>query len=219
MRESQRRRHKDVGLVDRVIELDEVWRKAKYVTDMTKQEFNTLNKEIATKRKAKEDTAELQARSKELKAQVVAAEEAEKAATEARDAAIVPIGNLVHGSVPVEKDEDHNTVVRTHGEPRQDGKFNHVDLVQMLGIVNLEKGTEVAGGRGYYLLGAGTLLNQALINCAMQFLYKREYTPVQTPFFMQQDIMGECAQLGDFDEQLYKVTGEGADKYLIATSE
>jgi len=62
-------------------------------------------------------------------------------------------------------------------------------------------------------------LNQALINCAMQFLYKREYTPVQTPFFMQQDIMGECAQLGDFDEQLYKVTGEGADKYLIATSE
>ena len=219
MRESQRRRHKDVGLVDRVIELDEVWRKAKYVTDMTKQEFNTLNKEIATKRKAKDDTAELQARSKELKAQVVAAEEAEKAATEARDAAIVPIGNLVHGSVPVEKDEDHNTVVRTHGEPRQDGKFNHVDLVQMLGIVNLEKGTEVAGGRGYYLLGAGTLLNQALINCAMQFLYKREYTPVQTPFFMQQDIMGECAQLGDFDEQLYKVTGEGADKYLIATSE
>ena len=31
--------------------------------------------------------------------------------------------------------------------------------------------------------------------------------------------MAECAQLADFDEQLYKVTGEGDDKYLIATSE
>jgi seryl-tRNA synthetase len=29
------------------------------------------------------------------------------------------------------------------------------------------------------------LLNQALINCALQFGYKRGYTPVQTPFFMQ----------------------------------
>ena len=31
--------------------------------------------------------------------------------------------------------------------------------------------------------------------------------------------MAECAQLADFDEQLYKVSGEGDDKYLIATSE
>ena len=29
----------------------------------------------------------------------------------------------------------------------------------------------------------------------------------------------QVAQLGDFDEQLYKVTGSGEDQYLIATSE
>ena len=29
----------------------------------------------------------------------------------------------------------------------------------------------------------------------------------------------QVAQLGDFDEQLYKVTGAGEDQYLIATSE
>ena len=28
-----------------------------------------------------------------------------------------------------------------------------------------------------------------------------------TPFFMRKDIMGECAQLEQFDEELYKVTG------------
>lgn len=31
--------------------------------------------------------------------------------------------------------------------------------------------------------------------------------PIMTPFFMRQDIMGECAQLAQFDEELYKVTG------------
>lgn len=31
--------------------------------------------------------------------------------------------------------------------------------------------------------------------------------------------MAECAQLAQFDEELYKVTGEGDDKYLIATAE
>jgi seryl-tRNA synthetase len=44
----------------------------------------------------------------------------------------------------------------------------------------------------------------------MAFLYKKDYTPVQTPFFMRQSIMGECAQLSQFDEELYKVTGAAA---------
>lgn len=52
-----------------------------------------------------------------------------------------------------------------------------------------------------------------------QFAYRRGFVPVQTPFFMQKDIMAECAQLSQFDEELYRVSGEGADKYLIATAE
>ncbi|GBG61861.1 hypothetical protein CBR_g23814 [Chara braunii] len=36
---------------------------------------------------------------------------------------------------------------------------------------------------------------------------------------MRKEVMSECAQLEQFDEELYKVTGEGDDKYLIATSE
>lgn len=63
------------------------------------------------------------------------------------------------------------------------------------------------GGRGYYLTNEGPLLNQALINAALHFAYKRGYKPVHTPFFMKQDIMAECAQLSQFDDELYKVTG------------
>ena len=219
IRESQRRRFKPVELVDEVIALDQEWRTTKFELDQVNKAFNKLNKEIALKRKAKEDATELQEKSKELKKEVEAATQKEKDAAEKRDKAIGPIGNLVHDSVPVNNNEDFNEVVKTFGTPRTDAKYNHVDLVSLLGIANLEDGAAVAGGRGYYLMNYGVLLNQALINYGMQFLSRRGYCPIHTPFFMRKNIMAECAQLADFDEQLYKVSGEGEDKYLIATSE
>ena len=65
-----------------------------------------------------------------------------------------------------------------------------------------------AGGRGFYLRNEGVLLNQALIQYALHSSYERGSMPIMTPFFMRQDIMGECAQLAQFDEELYKVTGQ-----------
>ena len=64
-----------------------------------------------------------------------------------------------------------------------------------------------AGGRGFYLKREGVLLNQALIQLALHSAYERGATPVMTPFFMRQNVMAECAQLAQFDEELYKVTG------------
>jgi len=72
------------------------------------------------------------------------------------------------------------------------------------------------------------LLNQAIINYGIAFLSARGYSVVQPPFFMNKDVMASIAQLDDFDEQLYKVSGKTDDpdksessreKYLIATSE
>lgn len=39
-----------------------------------------------------------------------------------------------------------------------------------------------------------------------QFLSDRKHKMMQTPFVMNQSLMGKVAQLGDFDEQLYKVS-------------
>ena len=64
-----------------------------------------------------------------------------------------------------------------------------------------------AGGRGYFLKGEGVLLNMALIQCALAHAVQQGCTPIMTPFFMRQDAMAACAQLDDFDEQLYKVSG------------
>lgn len=54
--------------------------------------------------------------------------------------------------------QDNNVVVKTHGEQRTaeagEKLWNHVDLVQLLDIVDLEKGVAVAGRRpGGWLAG------------------------------------------------------------------
>lgn len=57
--------------------------------------------------------------------------------------------------------QDNNTIVKEYGTKRTEEKlYNHVDLVALLDIVNLEAGQTVAGGRGYYLINEGVLLNQ-----------------------------------------------------------
>src|SRR5690349_3426549 len=67
------------------------------------------------------------------------------------------------------------------------------------------EGVEVCGHRGYFLRGVGVKLNYALQQYAMDWLEKRNYTLLQTPFFMDKDVMAKTAQLEQFDEELYKV--------------
>jgi len=140
----------------------------------------------------------------------------------ALEAKLNHVGNIVHPSCPISKDEHDNDVVKTWGEFKKvPGLYHHHQILYMIGGFEPIRGSNVAGHRGYYLTGPGVALNQALINYGMKFLAKREYTPIQTPFFMNKDVMGEVAQLEQFDEELYKVTGnkDAGEQYLIATSE
>lgn len=248
VRESQRRRMPDRradadAAVDAVLAQDAAWRAARYGLDKVATEVNALNKQLKEiklgARAAEKDGAPPPDPSGEKEAAVKAAKkglEARKAALEAELAeaearqkkALAAIGNLVHDSVPVHHEEDAgNTVERTWAAggdaaltPEPAGqKRNHVDLLHMIDGVEYERGVKVAGNRGYFLKGPGVLLNMAIIQCGLNFAVKRGYTPVQVPMFMEKQQMAKCAQLDDFDEQLYKVTGEGDDKYLIATSE
>jgi seryl-tRNA synthetase len=142
-----------------------------------------------------------------------------------RNKVLYLIGNLVMDEVVVDSDEDNNKVIRVHGEKKtvmlseKVKRLNHVDIMSKLEGLDTISGAKVAGERGYFLKGPLLLLHMALEQFAMGFLVKKSYVPIMPPFFMSKSIMSEVAQLEQFDEELYKVTGEGEDKYLIATSE
>ena len=66
-------------------------------------------------------------------------------------------------------------------------------------------GATVAGGRGFYLKDEGVLINIALYNFGLAFLRRRKYNLLHTSFFMTKVVLAKCAQLAQFDEELYKV--------------
>ena len=139
------------------------------------------------------------------------------------NAKIISIGNLVHDSVPNSLDEKDNALIRTHGGDFITGKptapLTHDVILRRLNAFDMERGSNIAGHRGYFLRDWGVILNQALINYGLAFLRKRQYSILQTPFMMKREVMAETAQLSEFDEALYKVSGDAVDMYLIATSE
>lgn len=134
------------------------------------------------------------------------------------------VGNIVHDSVPVSMNEDDNAIIRAwkpedlEVKKRADFISHHEVLTRLAGF-DPERGVKIAGHRGYFLTDEGVDFNLALINYGLDFLKKRQFRKLQTPFFMRKEMMAKTAQLDQFDEELYKVTGDGDDKYLIATSE
>lgn len=225
IRESQRRRNASVELVDEIIALDQQWIKLRFEVDEMNKEARQLQNQIAEKMKAKEDASALVAERAEVNKRkderTLLMDETEKL----RNKKLVTVGNIVHDSVVVSKDEKDNDVVRfwwpEGQEPKKlEGGLAHHQILARLEGYDPERGAKVVGHRGYFLRGVGVRLNQALINYGMDFLTKRGYTLLQTPFMMLKEQMGKCAQLEDFDEQLYKVTtGDNEERYLIATSE
>lgn len=225
LKESQRKRGKSVEVVDQVISLDQEWIKLRFQVDQLNKEARVVQTRIAERMKAKEDATELVA---ERGAILVKRDEVEKVMEEKEQSVkslLCSMGNPVHASVVDSLDEANNGLVREwkpaemEAVEQKAGWLPHHQVLLRLDGYDGERGTKVVGHRGYFLRGWGLRLNQALINYGLDFLNKRGYCCLQTPFMMRKEVMAKCAQLEDFDEQLYKVTGADEDLYLIATSE
>ncbi|CEH13815.1 seryl-trna synthetase [Ceraceosorus bombacis] len=226
VRASQAKRGAAPELVDEVVGLYKEWVAADHAVNMAQRDVNAIQKEITSKKKAKEDASE------ELKRKV----EKDKEAARLRPLAIEKerllksaankIGNIVGDMVPVSQTEDDNKVLRTwhpDGPNAQVQKksdiISHHEVMLRLQAFDTDRGAKISGHRGFFLTNDGVDLNQALINYGLDFLRKKGYIKMMTPFLMRKDVMSKTAQLEDFDEELYKVTGDEDDKYLIATSE
>mmetsp|Transcript_39496 Transcript_39496/g.72873 ORF Transcript_39496/g.72873 Transcript_39496/m.72873 type:complete len:487 (-) Transcript_39496:206-1666(-) len=249
-RKYQRQRFKPPEHVDEVLAEDEKWREMTKEVSEIRRDVNKLQKEvIAPKKKAKEPCEEEVAQMKAMQKKIKDIEAAMPEVEAKRDQLLSRIGNIVDPEVPISHDEDEdNLVVALFPEPLEAenagdkpllpcpiGKIKytmpaakplqHDDLLWRIGGYEPQRGSNVAGHRGYFLKNAGVLLNQALINYSIAFLGKKGYDVLQPPYFMNKDVMAGIAQLEDFDEQLYKVSGKTDDptgsneKYLIATSE
>ncbi len=133
--------------------------------------------------------------------------------------AMVQVPNVPDISVPEGESDADNREVRTWGEiPKFDFvPKTHIELMENLNMVDLDRGSKVAGFRGYFLKGDGALLSFALWQFVMEhFVTKNGFTPMIVPSLVKRETLLGTGYLPQGEEDLYK-TQDG--EYLAGTAE
>ena len=213
-------RDKDLpDLIDEVLELDKRRREVLTELENLRAERNRKSKEIGILRRKGSDTSDIEKEVRLVKDKIDRLEvELQKVQLELRNL-MLRIPNLPHKSVPEGDDEEDNVEVRRWGEPRAFAfrPKPHWDIGQKLGILDFEKGADLAGSRFTVMKGWGAKLERALINFMLDLHTSKGYEEIIPPHLVRPDILEGTGQLPKFEDDLYRC--ERDDLYLIPTAE
>jgi seryl-tRNA synthetase len=215
-RASQRTRGADPGLVDALLSADDMRRAAVARADALRGEQKTLSRAIG--KAAPEDRPVVQARARELKEAVHAAEAEQAAADDALRQAQFAIPNIVEDGVPEGGEDDFVTLETVGTVPQVDNPKDHIEIGTALKAIDTERGAKVSGARFYFLTGVGAQLEFALINLAMQQATAAGFTQIIAPALVKPEIMEGTGFLGAHAAEVYHLDKDD-DLYLVGTSE
>ena len=206
--------------LEKLVAVDAEWRAMVLSIEELRRRRNEASEKIGTLKRSGQDTAAQQARVKEIGGEIKSLEEQARVQEELLNSLLHTIPNLPHASVPVGRDENDNVEVRRWGMPPKFdfAPLDHVDLGSRLGILDLDRAAKIAGARFSVLLGAGALLERALIHFMLE-VHTREhgYREVLPPFMANGASLFGTGNLPKFAQDLFKI--EGTDYYLIPTAE
>lgn len=168
----------------------------------TKQ--NVVSGKVATTEAS--DREKLITEMKELKEKLQKKEEELKEVMKVWQSLMVQVPNIPDMSVPEGAGDADNKELRTWGtipkfsfEPK-----SHIELMQKLSMVDLERGTKVSGFRGYFLKNDGALLSFALWQFAIDELVKDGFSPMIAPSLVRRETLMGTGYLPQGEEDLYK---------------
>ena len=190
-------------------------------TEELQNERNTRSKSIGQAKARGEDIEPLREQVADLGERLKRArEELEAVQAELRDIQL-GLPNLPHESVPEGADETDNPEIRRWGTP---GSYDfqprdHVDLGALLGGLDFEAASRLAGSRFAVMTGAVARLHRALAQFMLD-LHTGEhgYREAYVPYLVNAETLLGTGQLPKFEEDLFRV-GEDDPFYLIPTAE
>ena len=238
VRASQRARGEDESLVDAVLAADERRREAIGAFESARAEQKAASKELGplmgrlNKAKKQGDdaalVAELEAEAAALRdkgaalsARVKELEAAAEAAKGELDTSLRQIGNVIQEGVPAGGEEDFDLLEEV-GTPRDfalEGfePKDHLELGELLGAIDMERGAKVSGSRFYYLTGIGARLETALMSLAQQIAAEEGFTQLVVPNLVRAETMAGAGFLDAHGDEVYHLPAD--DLYLTGTSE
>ena len=203
--------------VDELLELDERRRELTARVEELRATQNRASKAIGgaqgeEKQRLIAEVSEVSARVKEL--------EPELAEAEGKQAELLArIPNVPHESAPDGFTDEDAVEVRRRGErPTFDFEVrDHVELGEMLGVLDVARGARTSGSRFVYLLGDIVHVQFALVRHALDILQARGFAPVIPPVLVRDEAMYGTGFLPTDAANIYVTQPD--DLYLVGTSE
>ena len=173
-------------LVDKVIKLDEEWRKLKYEEDKLRGDRNKVSKEISEAKKAGKSVSSLMKKAKEIPEEIEKINaKKEKLEKQIKEIMMV-VPNIIDKSVPLGKDDSENKEIKKFGEPKVPSYelIPHAELAEKMEGADFDSARETSGNGFYFLTGDFALLHSAMLSFARDYMVKQGFEYVIPPFMI-----------------------------------
>ena len=131
---------------------------------------------------------------------------------------MLEVPNVPDLSVPDGETDKENKEVEKWGDIPKFGfePKNHIELMERLNMLDLERGSKVGGFRGYFLKGDAVMLNFAILSFALEKMINHGFIPFMAPSLARDFNFIGTGWLPQGAEEVYKTQD---DLYLAGTSE
>lgn len=216
VKEAARKKHVDFN-VDKLIEVDDIRRKLIQESEKLRAEQNAESERI-TKIKDEEEKKRFINEMKVLKDRCNQSERELQKITEEWSVLMLRVPNIPDPSVPEGETDEFNKETRKWGQiPGFDFEpKNHTQILKDLDLADFERGSKIAGFRGYFLKNDGALLCLALWQLAFEEMIKAGFTPFLAPSLVKEESFLGTGWLPQGKEEIYKTQD---DLYLSGTAE
>ncbi len=209
------RRNLDIDLKE-LTALDELRRELRFEAEKLRSEQKTLGKQIAsadekTKNELLDQASQMSEKVKDL------FEKVDLADKNFMDIWI-KIPNLISTTSPDGTSDKENSEIKKFGEIRNiNNPKDHLEIAESLGLIDVQKASEVSGSRFSYLFGDLVKVEFNLVLWAMQQLSDKGFKPTIPPVLVRENALYGTGFFPDDAEQVYEIPND--DLYLVGTSE
>jgi len=208
------------AVVDQILKLDTDLRAAQTAGQTALAKRNDASKQIgaAKGRKDEAEAQRLMAEVENLKGEIAASEEVERAAGDELRARLASLPNLAADDVPDGEDEHGNVEQKRNGTPPAiAAPKDHADLGEALGLMDFEAAARMSGSRFVVLKGQLARLERAIGQFMLDVQTgEHGYTEVNGPLLVRGQALFGTGNLPKFEEDLFRTN---SDHYLIPTAE
>ncbi len=216
IKEAARKKRIDFN-IDELISADDKRRELTTSVEQKRMEQNAASDKIASAQDPQERQSLIDAM-QQVKKDLQTGEESLKEVMKEWQSLMVRVPNIPDISVPEGDSDAENKEIKVWGDKTAFSftSKNHIELMEKLDMVDLERGTKTAGFRGYFLKNDGALLSFAIWQAALNHFMGKKFVPMIVPSLVKRETLLGSGYLPQGEEDLYHTQD---NDYLAGTAE